>query len=170
MPRRSRRGGSTLEVLGRSGYAGYGELFVFVFFGIVAVAGTVYVCCGHLVALGFVAAIPVGLCAVALLVVNNLRDISTDAVTGKHTLAVRLGASRTQLLYAGCLVGAIATVVAVAFYRPWALIGLVALVVGIPPIRRVYGAKSPRELIAVLGLTGRFQLVLGGLLVIGIAL
>ena len=71
------------------GYAGFGELFAFVFFGIVAVVGTVYATSGRLLALGFLAAVPVGFLTVALLVVNNLRDIPTDAEAGKRTLAVR---------------------------------------------------------------------------------
>ena len=74
------------------GYAGFGEIFVFVFFGLVAVIGTAYLSLGRITALAVVAAVPVGLLATALLVVNNLRDIDTDRRAGKNTLAVRIGA------------------------------------------------------------------------------
>ena len=89
------------------GYAGFGEVFVFVFFGLVAVIGTAYVSLGHVTALAVVAAVPVGLLATALLVVNNLRDIHTDREAGKRTLAVRLGAQATRRFYAGCVIGAL---------------------------------------------------------------
>jgi len=152
------------------GYAGFGEVFVFVFFGLVAVAGTVYVSSGHLPALAYVAAIPVGLLTVALLVVNNLRDIPTDAVTGKHTLAVRLGAVGTRALYVGLVAGAFVLLGFVALYRPYALLALLAVVPAVSPVRRVLGRAEGRDLIAALGTTGRLQLVFGALLAIGIAL
>ena len=78
------------------GYAGFGELFVFVFFGVVATAGSTYVQIGHLTGLSLAASVPVGFLATALLVVNNLRDIPGDTVAGKRTLAVRLGDRRTR--------------------------------------------------------------------------
>ena len=81
------------------GYAGLGELFVFVFFGLVAVAGTAAVLIGSLTLLGVVAGVPVGMLACALLVVNNLRDIDTDLPAGKRTLATRIGDQRTRVLY-----------------------------------------------------------------------
>ena len=80
------------------GYIGLGEVFVFVFFGVVATVGSAYVQTEHLHRLEFAAAVPVGLLAVALLVVNNLRDIPGDTAAGKRTLAVRLGDARTRLL------------------------------------------------------------------------
>jgi 1,4-dihydroxy-2-naphthoate octaprenyltransferase len=150
------------------GYAGFGELFVFVFFGIVAVAGTAYVSVGRLVPLSFVAAIPVGIAATALLVVNNLRDIPTDAKAGKQTIAVRLGDARTRWLYASCLLAATLSTALSAFWRPWAAIALVAGVFAVRPIRVVTGGASGRDLIPVLGMTALFQLVLGGLLTIGL--
>ena len=81
------------------GYAGFGEIFVFVFFGLVAVIGTAYLSLGRVTALAVMAAIPVGLLATALLVVNNLRDIDTDRRAGKNTLAVRTGAPVTRWFY-----------------------------------------------------------------------
>jgi 1,4-dihydroxy-2-naphthoate octaprenyltransferase len=90
------------------GYHGLGELFVFVFFGMVAVAGTSYVQVGGLTALALAAAVPVGLLCSAILVANNLRDIDTDRAAGKRTLAVRIGPGATRVLYLGCLAGAAA--------------------------------------------------------------
>ena len=90
------------------GYAGLGEVFVFVFFGLVATAGTAYVQEARLTAPMVMAGVPVGLLASALLVVNNLRDIPTDAMAGKRTLAVRLGDRATRWLYLAIVVGACA--------------------------------------------------------------
>jgi 1,4-dihydroxy-2-naphthoate octaprenyltransferase len=151
------------------GYAGYGEGFVFVFFGIVAVAGTVYVSCGHLPALAFVAAVPVGLLTVALLVVNNLRDIPNDAVSGKRTLAVRIGAAATRAFYAGLVVSAFAVLAAIASYRPAALIALGAALLAVRPVRRVLSGAEGPALIRALAETGTLQLAFGGLLAVGIA-
>ena len=152
------------------GYAGLGELFVFVFFGLVATVGSAYVQTGHLHRLEFAAAVPVGLLAVALLVVNNLRDIPGDSVAGKRTLAVRLGDARTRMLYVGCEVVAFASLLVVAVERTGALLGLLALpLAGLPARRVLRGAKGPK-LIAVLGETGRLQLALGALLAAGIVI
>lgn len=152
------------------GYAGLGEVFVFVFFGLVAVVGTAYVNTEAITPLAFVAAVPVGLLAVALLVVNNLRDIHNDAVVGKATLAVRIGERATRLLFEACIVVAFAGVVATALWRHGALIALLAGALAIGPLRMVRRGATGRELIDVLGMTGRLELVLGLLLAIGIAL
>jgi len=152
------------------GYAGFGELFVFVFFGLVATVGSAYVQTVHLHTLECAAAFPVGLLAVGLLVVNNLRDIPGDAVSGKRTLAVRIGDRRTRALYVGCVALAFAGVFFVASERTGALAALAALPLAVPPLRRVLaGAKGP-QLIAVLGDTGRLQLALGALLAVGIVI
>jgi len=150
------------------GYAGFGELFVFVFFGLVATVGSAYVQTGHLHWLEFAAAVPVGLLAVGLLVVNNLRDIPGDTVAGKRTLAVRIGDTRTRALYATCIAAAFAALVLVAVSRVGALLGFAAVPLAVTPFRRVVeGAPAPR-LIAVLGATGKLQLALGALLTAGI--
>ncbi|MGH2874408.1 MAG: 1,4-dihydroxy-2-naphthoate polyprenyltransferase, partial [Solirubrobacteraceae bacterium] len=99
------------------GYLGLGELFVFLFFGLVATAGSAYVQSGEL-ALWW-ASIPVGLLATALLEANNLRDIPGDRASGKRTLAVRAGARRARWLYVGSVAGAAAGIVAVGVFRPW---------------------------------------------------
>jgi 1,4-dihydroxy-2-naphthoate octaprenyltransferase len=152
------------------GYAGLGELFVFVFFGLVATAGTAYVQIERLTGLSVLAAVPVGLLAVALLVVNNLRDIPGDSVAGKRTLAVHLGPSRTRVLYTACLLAPFALSGVIAIDRPWALLALVALPLAVRPVRAVLGGAEGRDLIAVLGETGRLQLAYGLLLTVGIAL
>ena len=152
------------------GYAGFGELFVFVFFGLVATVGTTYVQLEKITGLSIAASIPVGLIATALLVTNNLRDIPTDGAAGKHTLAVRLGDRMTRLLYVAMVVAVFIMVMAIAVAdRPWAAIALVGAAVAVAPVRAVLSGASGRSLIAVLGATGRTQLVTGALLAIGIA-
>lgn len=154
------------------GYAGLGEVFVFVFFGLVATAGTTYVVTEEVTALAIGAAVPVGMLATALLVTNNLRDIPGDTASGKRTLAVRLGDRRTRALYVALIVAVLLSIVLVATVgaRPWALLGLVAVVFAVRPVRRVLeGARGP-QLVPVLVDTGRFQLVCGLLFAIGIAL
>ncbi len=109
------------------GYHALGEVFVFVFFGVVAVAGTAYVQTGQLSALALAASVPVGLLVTAILIVNNLRDIDTDAAAGKRTLAVRLGDAPTRGLYVFCLVAAAlspvvlrtAGLTGMRFWLPW---------------------------------------------------
>ncbi len=151
------------------GYRALGEVSVFVFFGLVAVVGTVYVQLERLPWTAWVAAVPVGLLACALLVANNLRDIPTDRVSGKRTLAVVLGDHRTRLLYTACAALPFPLALVLAAPRHWALLALLAAPLSLPPSRRVLdGAKGP-ELIAVLGETGRLQLAYGLLLAIGLA-
>lgn len=152
------------------GYLGLGELFVFVFFGLVATAGSAYVQLERVSSLSVAAAIPVGLLATALLVINNLRDIPTDVVAGKVTLAVRLGDRDTRSLYATLLIGAFVTATAVALVRSGALAALLAVPLAVPPVRAVLsGATGPR-LVPVLGATGKVQLAVGVLLAAGLAL
>jgi 1,4-dihydroxy-2-naphthoate octaprenyltransferase len=151
-------------------YRGLGEVFVFVFFGVVATAGSAYVQLEELTLLAVEASVPVGLAAVALLVINNLRDIPTDRASGKLTLAVRLGDARTRLLYQGVVAGVVLGIVALAASRPWALLGLVGAVAWWPPVRAVRDGASGAQLIAVLGATGRAQLLTGLALALGLAL
>src|SRR3954469_731818 len=96
------------------GYYGFGELFVFVFFGVVATTGSAYVHLERITGLALLASVPVGLLATALLIVNNLRDIPTDAVAGKRTLAVRIGDRVTRIMYAACLAVAFVCVLLIA--------------------------------------------------------
>jgi 1,4-dihydroxy-2-naphthoate polyprenyltransferase len=152
------------------GYAGFGELFVFVFFGLVATAGTAYVQIERLTGLAVLASVPVGLMAVALLLVNNLRDIPGDTLSGKRTLAVRVGARTTRLFYASAVLLPFVLAAVTALARPWALLGLVALPLAVSPVRRVLAGQEGRDLIPVLVATARVQLVFGVLLAVGIAL
>lgn len=140
------------------GYAGLGELFVFVFFGIVAVTGSAYIHHSRLSALAVAASVPVGLLAVALLVVNNLRDRPLDEAAGKRTLAVRLGDSATRRIYATLVALAQAWPLALVPARPWAALALVTTPLVVSPIRRVLAGQSGLALIGVLGDTGRLQL------------
>jgi 1,4-dihydroxy-2-naphthoate polyprenyltransferase len=150
------------------GYSGYGEVAVLVFFGFVATAGSAYVQLERVTGLALLASVPVGLLACALLVVNNLRDIDTDAGTGKITLAVRLGAARTRLLYQACVVGALTGVVAIGVARPPALVALAALPLAVKPARLVAERRDPPALIAALVATARLQLVTCALLSAGL--
>lgn len=152
------------------GYHGYGELSVFAFFGVLAVTGTAYVQMRSLSWLALAAAVPVGLLACALLVVNNLRDIGTDTTAGKRTLAVMLGDQRSRVLYGVCALMPFGIAVAIAPARPLALLTLAAVPLALAPVRLVASGASGRGLIAVLGQTGRVQLAFGALLAIGLAI
>jgi 1,4-dihydroxy-2-naphthoate octaprenyltransferase len=152
------------------GYLGLGEVFVFVFFGLVATAGTTFAATEAVTALSLVIGSAVGSLACALLVINNLRDIPTDRDVGKRTLAVRLGDRRTRWFYL-LLVGAafVLTVVA-AGWRPPVLLGLVALPFAVAPVRSVLGGAGGPALIPVLGATGRLQLIWGALVTVGLSI
>ncbi|RAY11994.1 1,4-dihydroxy-2-naphthoate polyprenyltransferase [Actinomadura craniellae] len=152
------------------GYRALGELSVFVFFGLVAVVGTVYVQVEAVPWEAWAAAVPMGLLACALLVANNLRDIPTDEVSGKRTLAVVLGDRWTRVLYAACAALPFPIALAVGAPHPWVLLALVAAPLSVPPTSKVLGGAKGPELIAVLGETTRLQLAFGVLLTLGLAL
>jgi 1,4-dihydroxy-2-naphthoate octaprenyltransferase len=154
------------------GYAGLGEVFVFLFFGVVATAGSAYVQAEGLTALALGASVPVGCLATALLVVNNLRDIPGDTAVGKRTLAVRMGDGATRTLYVGLLVGAFVAIPLVAGLgdRPAAALALIAIVFAQRPVTTVLSGARGRALIPVLADTGRVQLVYGILFALGLAI
>jgi 1,4-dihydroxy-2-naphthoate octaprenyltransferase len=152
------------------GYRALGEVSVFVFFGLVAVVGTAYVQSDRLTWTALLAAVPVGLLACALLVINNLRDIETDGPAGKRTLAVVLGDHRTRSLYVAMLLVPFAFVLAIAPARPFAALALAALPLAVTPVRQVRGGATGPSLIDTLRRTGRLQLVAGLLLAVGLAL
>ena len=151
------------------GYAGLGEVFVFVFFGVVPVVGTAYVQTLTISTADVVASIGVGLLACAILVTNNLRDIPSDTVAGKRTLAVRLGDVRTRRLFGAIVAVAVVIPVAVAALTSWPVaLATLTGVLAVAPLRIVLGGARGAELVAALKQTGLLLLVyglaLGGLL------
>ena len=152
------------------GYSGLGEVAVFAFFGVAAVVGTAFVQVQRLTWLAFAASVPVGLLACALLVINNLRDIPSDTVAGKRTLAVRLGDPHTRLLYTGCALVPFAVAVLLAPVRPLTLLTLAAVPLALAPVRAVRAGAYGPALIRALGQTGRLQLAFGALLTLGLAI
>ena len=141
------------------GYRGLGELFVFVFFGLVAVGGTAYLQTGELTAPVLLTGVAVGALACAILVANNLRDLRGDAVVGKRTLATRLGDRRTRLLYVALAALAAVMIGLVAALTTWgALLGLAGLAVILPAVRTVLSGAQGPQLIVVLRTTGLAEL------------
>jgi len=152
------------------GYAGLGEVFVFTFFGPVAVIGTAYVQTGAMSWLAIATSIPIGILTALILIANNLRDIPSDRLVGKRTLAVVLGDAGTRTLF---LVGAIVAyviVLGVAVTHPGALAGLAGAVPMAGAVRDVRGGASGRSLIPVLGRTSMAVLLTGLGLGLGLAL
>lgn len=152
------------------GYLGLGELFVFVFFGVVATTGSAYVQEEQLSGLALAASVPVGLLATALLVVNNLRDIPGDRASGKRTLAVRLGDTRTRWLYVGLVAAAVVAVPLVAGIgdRPVATGAFFAVPLSLRPLASVLHGDQGVALVPVLVDTGRLQLAFGALFALGL--
>ncbi len=152
------------------GYRGLGEVAVFAFFGLAAVAGTAYVQMATLSWLGLIAALPAGLLSCALLMINNLRDIGSDTDVGKRTLAVRLGDLRSRTVYVTCLLVPFVIALAVTPARPLTALTLLALPLVLGPIRAVRSGAAGPALIRALGQTGRLQLAFGAALTIGLAI
>ena len=155
------------------GYHGLGDLFVFVFFGLVAVCGTAYLQSGAWSNFALALAVPVGLLVTNILVVNNLRDLPTDSAAGKHTLAVRIGAAATRAQYASFMALAYLVPVVLALAdraRRWLLLPLVTLPLAIALVRQVSSGVSGRELNTILERTGKLLLLFGVLLAIASAL
>jgi 1,4-dihydroxy-2-naphthoate octaprenyltransferase len=142
------------------GYRGLGEVSVFVFFGLVAVMGTTYVQLGSITLASVLSGIGVGALACAILVANNLRDIPTDEVAGKRTLAVVLGDARSRTFFAALVAVALACVVAVAVVvEPLAALGAAGLLIAGRTWWTVRAGATGRELIAVLRDVGLAELV-----------
>ena len=132
------------------GYAGWGEVAVFAFFGPVAVLGTLYVQTGSVTWLGFAGAVALGSISASVLVVNNLRDLPTDASAGKRTLAVALGSRRTRLLYVGLAAVPFVVSLVTSLVSVWLLVGLLALVLVVPSMRVVLRGGTGLALIPAL--------------------
>ncbi len=145
-------------------------MFVFVFFGLVAVVGTTFAQTRAVEGLAVAASVPVGLLIVAILVVNNLRDIEGDATVGKRTLAVLLGDRATRILFAALLVVPFVAIAGIGVVRPWALLGLLAAPLAVRPVRTVLGGGRGPALIGALQGTGLVTLATGVLLALGLAL
>jgi 1,4-dihydroxy-2-naphthoate octaprenyltransferase len=152
------------------GYRALGEVSVFVFFGLVAVAGTAYAQLESLPWLALASAVPTGLLICALLVVNNLRDIPTDGPSGKRTMAVVLGDSRTRVLYSACLLLPFAIVLALVPWHPFAALIVLAAPLAVAPVRAVRDGATGPALIATLQQTGRLQLAFGALFTLALVL
>ncbi len=154
------------------GYNGLGDLFVFVFFGFVAVGGTYYVQVGELNAAAVAAGIPVGALATCLLAVNNLRDVTTDTKAGKRTLVVRLGVAFGRAEYLILVLAAYATPVALWLtgqLGPQVLLPLASLVLAVGPVRTVL-TQNGAPLNEALGGTARLMLAFGVLFAVGLYL
>jgi 1,4-dihydroxy-2-naphthoate octaprenyltransferase len=158
------------------GSLGLGEVMVFAFFGLMATAGTAYVQAERIPAAAWWSSAAMGFLAVAILEANNVRDISTDSVAGKRTLAVRLGDRRARALYRALVVAAFATIalgvatgIADAGYglSQWALLALAAWPLAIGPMEAV-GSAEGRALVPVLVGTAQLQLAFGALLALGL--
>ena len=150
------------------GYVGLGEVMVLVFFGFVATVGSAYVQHATLPGVAWVAALATGLPACGILLTNNVRDVDSDRVTGKRTVAVRIGAPRARRLYVVCIAGSMLAVVGCAAFVPSALLALVAFPLAVAPVRAMLTRHDPPGLIAALVGTARFQLALAVLLAIGL--
>lgn len=146
------------------GYAGLGELFVFVFFGLVATVGTTFVQAGTVPQESWFGAVIAGLLACAVLLANNLRDIDQDRVVGKRTLTVRIGRRATQVLFTVLVLGAFAIVAVLAVFYPLAWLALLALIPAACAVLIVWTYRAPRELVVALGLTSLTSLAVAVLL------
>jgi 1,4-dihydroxy-2-naphthoate octaprenyltransferase len=155
------------------GYEGLGEVFVFLFFGIVAVAGSYFVQVTHLNWEAFALAVPVGLLAAAILVVNNIRDIDTDRRAGKRTLAVRLGRERTRTLFATIVYGAYLLAPVTWLFgplSPWLLLSWLTIPLAAEVVRAVRNHTDGPTLNATLARSGLLQLTFCMLLSAGLLL
>ena len=153
------------------GYLGLGEVFVFVFFGLVAVSGTVLVQLGRTTAATWAAAVAIGSLACAILVANNLRDLRGDAAVGKRTLATRLGDRGTRWFFAALvLVAAGAVLLVAAWTTRWALLGLALVPLLYLPVREVLAGASGRALIVVLKRVGLAELAAAAGLALGLVI
>ena len=154
------------------GYAGLGEVFVFVFFGLVATVGSAFVQVEGITAASVICGASMGCWATALLVVNNLRDIPGDSASGKRTLAVRLGAPRTRWLYTALIVLAFVSLPALVAVGATPVVALAFLVVlaARAPVLRVLSGSEGAALVPVLAATGRAQVFFAAAMSVGLVI
>ncbi len=152
------------------GYMGLGEVFAFVFFGLVATAGTTYVLVERLDWYAVLCGVPVGLWAVAILVANNLRDIPSDTAAGKRTLAVRLGDRRTRWLYVAVLEAAFAVALVASIWGRLSALAVLGSPFAIRGARKVLRGASGPDLIPVLAATAQTQLISALTMALGLTL
>jgi len=150
------------------GYSGFGEVSVFIFFGVVATVGTFYVQTQRVTLLSFIVAIPMGALSCAILTINNLRDRKQDALVGKKTLAVRMGDLAARRAFVALLV--ISHTAAIATFIPTALLTLAVAPLTFSLARQVMSGASGAALIPVLGKTGKLQLIFAAIFAIALAI
>lgn len=150
------------------GYKGFGELSVFLFFGVIATMGTYYAQTEQLTLLSFIVSIPMGALSCAILAVNNLRDRPKDELAGKLTVAVRIGDQNARRMYVALLM--IAHLAAIATLMPTTLLTLAALPMSLSISRQVLSGISGADLIPVLGRTAKLQMIFSILLAVGLGL
>jgi 1,4-dihydroxy-2-naphthoate octaprenyltransferase len=152
------------------GYRAMGEVSVFLYHGVIAVCGTVFIQLVRIPLLALGASIPVGLVVVAILITNNLRDIPTDAAAGKITLAVVIGDRKTRALYLAVLAVAFGSALALLSARPWVVLVLASLPFAVAPVRRVVTGMRGADLVPALEQTAVLMLAFGTLFTVGLAL
>lgn len=150
------------------GYSGYGEISVFIFFGIVATVGSFYVQTEKLTLMSFIVAIPMGALSCAILSINNLRDREQDQLAGKRTLAVRIGDDAAKRFFVALLV--LAHTAAIATFRPLAMLTLLVTPLTFSIARTVLGGASGAALIPLLGKTGTLQLIFAAVFALALAI
>ena len=151
------------------GYRGLGEVYVFVFFGLMATLGTEYTQAGAVSWFGLAGAVGVGSIASAILVANNLRDIPTDTEHGKRTLAVRLGDERTRQLYTELIGASVVALAVMAVWTPWVLLAVLALPMASRALQVVRAGTTGPALVPVLAATGLYEVAYAVLVLVGVA-
>ena len=150
------------------GYSGFGEVSVFVFFGLVATVGSFYVQTQSITLMSFIVAIPMGALSCAILAINNLRDLNQDAIAGKKTLAVRMGDGAARRSFVALLV--LAHIGAIATLKPTTLLTLLSAPLTISLSRQVMSGTSGAALIPLLGKTGKLQLIFSAIFALALAI
>ena len=150
------------------GYSGWGDVSVFVFFGLTATVGTYYTQTGEVTALSILCAVPMGLLSCAILSINNIRDRAQDELVSKGTLAVRMGDSRARKAFVVLL--AVAHLSALATLVPWSLLTLAVLPITVSISRSVMSGVTGAALIPLLGKTGQLQIFFGALFALALAI